>query len=649
MLRKDHQQKKEEAVENSDSAPTEKASNTSSKAQKAPPVSMQSKVLLWKDRFPWLSYKRNEIRPNYGWCKLCEMSLYLPSFKFASKHQRSTRHIRLRHERKRQGPAVAAKAVAEGSEEVATTTPAVLTPGEAKNKAALAELKAKYEWLEPDPNDENYCFCKQCETRLPIKVFFLKQHHFSRKHADRLKMTAEATTASIHPLKISPRASTTMPEADPEPDVSILEVDQENSEVVSIKSEDSGDEPDPKRMRRSIDVRRLLRVLRNSVGKRQDERSQIDLAKDMICSSFDIVTRLRALDDSSVPGNSRIMPTQAPMSASVGASTQPRDTIDLFFESITQTVKALPTDLAAEGKAKIMQIICDLELRALRRSTNAGDTGQQQTTPPSAVVQSPTQPTPPLSSSGKSNNDAVESVDLGTFEEIAATPNSPTSSVLSSITIEDTDDLPSTQLATLLTNNHSNQTKSNNRIDSDPKVQSAPNTPITNGSAPRHSQEQLRRLLPSMQVTARTTEAETLRCVPLNKLKATPTPSHVVNGRGMSSSAGMTSTPIMQRKPSSLAAALNAPMTTVPHIQNPASVSANVVNANGSILRKIRVSSGNQNKYISVQQVQQQQQLEQQQQQQQQQAQMRNMNRNVLCRMPNNSSNSNGSNRPMQQ
>lgn len=116
-----------------------------------------------------------------------------------------------------------------------------------------------------------------------------------------------------------------------------------------------------------MEVRRLLRALRDSAGKRSDERSQLDMAKDMICSSFDIVSRLRTLErENESPANT----SSHNCSLANVSSAQPRDIMDLFFESITQTMKGLPSDLAAEGKAKIMQIVCDLELRGIQRNAS---------------------------------------------------------------------------------------------------------------------------------------------------------------------------------------------------------------------------------------------------------------------------------------
>lgn len=169
------------------------------------PATVQGRVMVWKNRFPWLSYKRNEERLNYAWCKLCEVSIYMPSSKYASKHQRSSRHISRHFSRKR------------GVIQPAKEETSLLT-GEAKQKAAMSELQAKYSWLEPDASDENYCHCKICDSRLPIKVFYLRQHDGSRRHneqVERLRNASETTTTVVADSQPTP---STIVQAEPDGD-----------------------------------------------------------------------------------------------------------------------------------------------------------------------------------------------------------------------------------------------------------------------------------------------------------------------------------------------------------------------------------------------------------------------------------------------
>ncbi|KAH8273131.1 hypothetical protein KR018_005921 [Drosophila ironensis] len=449
-----------------------------SKPQGKPiPATIKGKVMVWKGRFPWLSYKRSEERRNYGWCKLCEVSVFLPTSKFASKHQRSSRHIRLRIERKRQavtGPTPTMTTRNGEGISAAVATAAALVTGEAKQKAAMAELQAKYSWLDPDPNDENHCHCRICVARLPIKLFYLRQHDASRKHCENVERLA----ASKPDAAAAPSVSN-VSEATGEVQESGLEVDRESEADLSLsRSDGSAGEPPVKRSRRSMETRRILRALRDSYMRSgRDERSQLDVAKDMICSSFDIVARLRTLEREGA-GQGQFS-AQAPQSSDRPApQPQPpteRHVMDLFFDSILPTMKALPTDLAAEGKSKIMQLVCSLELRALQRTDPASTSPKTQ---PTAATAAPAGATP-----------------VKISPKPAPPANDPQSTV---ITI----------------------------CDDGKEPKSAPQHVTLNGN---HNglPENIRRMLSntSVQLTKRL-ETEPVRCVPLNKLT-----SQIRNGR----------------------------------------------------------------------------------------------------------------------
>lgn len=47
--------------------------------------------------------------------------------------------------------------------------------------------------------------------------------------------------------------------------------------------------------------------------------------------------------------------------------------VDLFFESVSSSVKALSPKLVAEAKMRVSQLICELELRALKDNSPNGD------------------------------------------------------------------------------------------------------------------------------------------------------------------------------------------------------------------------------------------------------------------------------------
>lgn len=47
--------------------------------------------------------------------------------------------------------------------------------------------------------------------------------------------------------------------------------------------------------------------------------------------------------------------------------------VDLFFESVSSSVKALSPKLVAEAKMRVSQLICELELRALKDNSPNGN------------------------------------------------------------------------------------------------------------------------------------------------------------------------------------------------------------------------------------------------------------------------------------
>ncbi|KAH8335485.1 hypothetical protein KR074_003008, partial [Drosophila pseudoananassae] len=55
----------------------------------------------------------------------------------------------------------------------------------------------------------------------------------------------------------------------------------------------------------------------------------------------------------------------SPISSQSAPERPPRDSVELFFDSICATVKSLPPKLATEGKIRVMQLIGELELRAM--------------------------------------------------------------------------------------------------------------------------------------------------------------------------------------------------------------------------------------------------------------------------------------------
>lgn len=306
-----------------------------------------------------------------------------------------------------------------------------------------------------------------------------------------------------------------------------------------------------------MEVRRIIRALRESVGKRHEERSQLDMAKDMICSSFDIVSRLRTMEREAVAmnGNSTAQALESPRAAPVNAQPlEPRHVLDLFFDSISPTMKALPPDLAAEGKAKIMQLVCGLEVRAMHRNS------AKETSPAS----SPSAKTPVAAPPAPAAEVPVASAPA------ASTPAAPADTDFHSTVITIDDDQ-------IMQNN-------NNDVESTPNKSSGggPTASLTINGNPKDLPENIRRILSSsqLQVTNRN-DPDSVRCVPLDKL----TTQSRVNGNGSGNGRH------------SLSGSLDAPPKPVPvPVPVPEMPNGNTL----AMLRQIRVNNNNSSKMITI-------------------------------------------------
>ena len=169
-------------------------------------------IKQWQKKFPWLTYKRNELRSNYGYCKVCDCSLYLRSFKHVLRHVRSGRHVRLtkmkNKQKQEQDQENKFSATVNGSgpkTELPTSPDQIddVTPNETNlSKAAshkinespkysnyrstIIELKKRFSWIESS-DKPNYGYCHFCSTNIPLKILFLRNHSNSLKHRSCVK------------------------------------------------------------------------------------------------------------------------------------------------------------------------------------------------------------------------------------------------------------------------------------------------------------------------------------------------------------------------------------------------------------------------------------------------------------------------------
>lgn len=150
-------------------------------------------------KFPWLTYKQSELRTHYGYCKICDSSVYIRSVKHISRHTRSGRHMRILKAKKRQkvekdeGSEASEQIIKPVSKEELETSPPTVAEREGSTwqpleyqkgfnyKSTITEMKKRYSWIESS-DKPNYAFCPFCNANIPLKILFLRNHSNSAKH-----------------------------------------------------------------------------------------------------------------------------------------------------------------------------------------------------------------------------------------------------------------------------------------------------------------------------------------------------------------------------------------------------------------------------------------------------------------------------------
>lgn len=169
-------------------------------------------IKQWQKKFPWLTYKRNELRSNYGYCKVCDCSLYLRSFKHVLRHVRSGRHVRLTKMKNKQKQEqdqenkFSATVTGSGPKTELPTSPDQIndatshktnlsnaappiineSPKYSNYRSTIIELKKRFSWIESS-DKPNYGYCRFCSTNIPLKILFLRNHSNSLKHRSCVK------------------------------------------------------------------------------------------------------------------------------------------------------------------------------------------------------------------------------------------------------------------------------------------------------------------------------------------------------------------------------------------------------------------------------------------------------------------------------
>uniref|UniRef100_A0A1B0G7K2 BESS domain-containing protein n=1 Tax=Glossina morsitans morsitans TaxID=37546 RepID=A0A1B0G7K2_GLOMM len=200
-----------------------------------------------------------------------------------------------------------------------------------------ARWETEFPWLKADRIYESIGICMVCRTDLVCKKSHLERHEKSFKHT-RLQELENAATVNVQVKK--------------NPESRYLEdycYENANKTIgangpklrQAEKSENGA-------WRSNFTKNELVAVRRSLLSKsnRLKLLKRIDKERDELD---------KCLRNQRTPDVSHMLNTIVPQ----------KDSFDLFFESMSCTVKALPPKLAAEVKSRVSQLVAEFELRAI--------------------------------------------------------------------------------------------------------------------------------------------------------------------------------------------------------------------------------------------------------------------------------------------
>lgn len=222
-------------------------------------------------------------------------------------------------------------------------------------------------WLRRDPNDPHKPFCRACQCSMDCNRCHLVRHQLTTKHKrnlesfltqgegverrevrvrqERSKYYHQRRPAK-HENKLEVRPNETAEEGtssmlqpvdnlDPMEEVAVPKQELSETEAISKTEETANSQPRPSTSASNQEGLKLL--------------LQIHQDKNELMESF------RELMGSQAHVQHLPAPTPA----------KEKNHVDLFFESVSSSVKALSPKLIAEAKMRVSQLICELELRGL--------------------------------------------------------------------------------------------------------------------------------------------------------------------------------------------------------------------------------------------------------------------------------------------
>ncbi|XP_037945833.1 protein suppressor of variegation 3-7-like [Teleopsis dalmanni] len=311
---------------------------------------------------------RKSDDPQYIYCNYCKVPL-LPTFS-RYKHEKCARHQQgvkrsLLEERKNQLKSKSKLHLGVFKRSIETKS---LKSNDINNmKVKIMHLQKNHPWVQYNPKElqPDYVLCTICNDRVFVPTSDSVKKHEKKHYGgvnkvvyrreienqfsyDNMENENNIISESLQCEILMPedpksdKHKKNMQNIDTNDEVQILE-----EPFIKVEKDDGSIyQTNPKRIQNS-DTEETIMAKR---GKYTEAHQSVDDAINILCKYKDKCTN-----------------------ANSSKSESSRNTYDLFFDSVSETVKKLPNDLAAEAKVRVSSIIYELEVRAMQREQEIVD------------------------------------------------------------------------------------------------------------------------------------------------------------------------------------------------------------------------------------------------------------------------------------
>ncbi|KAH8278592.1 hypothetical protein KR018_005712, partial [Drosophila ironensis] len=227
-------------------------------------------------------------------------------------------------------------------------------------------LKIFEPWLRRDPSDPDKPFCRACQCSMDCNRCHLVRHEHTTKHKRNLEfLVSQGEGATRREVRVRQERSKYYRQRK-----TPKQLQQPNAklELSDPLSEDAPSRLDaaPVELEERVPVlKQELQLETAPVAPASSNTPKRSASAASNQEGHKLLLQIHQDKTELMESFRELMGSQAPQ-ALLQPPARDRNHVDLFFESVSSSVKALSPRLIAEAKMRVSQVICELELRGLK-------------------------------------------------------------------------------------------------------------------------------------------------------------------------------------------------------------------------------------------------------------------------------------------